>query len=436
MTTPDFRPTHVVPQAGMATWEAPDVSRPTEPLDPLLPVQLIGRRGDWGQILCANGWSAWVDGRLLVSVPQEPPVAGQPGARTADPRPLLARVEESLSQYRRAAEDLTAGRTDGEGFRRRTRGLRVGMVVEGESVWLYDAEHERWVYCDGTHLITYATSSSPGNSGPPPREPTQVAAQPPTDPPEPPDPTQVVNPANPAPSRPPPPDPTQVVTPPDPTRAVGAAPNGPPHNSHTAPPEPTRVVGTDPGGPPVSSTPGPPEPTRVVDPGPNRPPGGGDPATPEPTRVVGTGPSALPRSDGPTPPGPTRSVDTDPNRPPGSGDPAPPEPTRVGSAWPAHPADAGASGGEATRVVAADPSGPPDNGRSAPPEPTRTVGTGPDRPPGSGDPAPPGPSRGVGGGAAGADEVRGDGARGGEPTRVVEPGERSAPHPPTRPGDG
>ncbi|WP_251070183.1 hypothetical protein [Streptomyces sp. ISL-96] len=300
MTTPDFRPTHVVPQSGLPAWEAPDMSRPTEPLDPLLPVQLISRRGDWGQILCANGWSAWVDGRLLVSVPQEPPVAGQPGARTADPRPLLARVEESLSQYRRAAEDLTAGRTDGEGFRRRTRGLRVGLVVEGESVWLYDAEHERWVYCDGTHLITYATSSTPGNSNAPPREPTQVADRPPTAPPEPtvaaPDPTQVVTPAAPDASRPPPPEPTRVVD---------ADPNGPPRSGAPAPPEPTRVVGTDPDGPPRSGAPAPPEPTRVV-----------------------------------------------------------------------------------------------------------------------------------GDGAARSDEVRGDGARGGEPTRVVEPGDRAAPHPPTRPGDG
>ncbi|MGW1496244.1 hypothetical protein [Streptomyces sp. NPDC002402] len=161
MTIEDFRPTHVVPQDGLPAWEAPDGSRPTEPLDPLLPVKLLERRGDWGQILCANGWSAWVDGRLLVSVPQEPPAAGRPMARTADPRPLMARVEETLGQYRSAAEDLAAGRTDGETFHRRTRGLRVGMVVEGESVWLYDAEHERWVYCDGTRLRTYATPSGP-----------------------------------------------------------------------------------------------------------------------------------------------------------------------------------------------------------------------------------------------------------------------------------
>lgn len=130
-TTPGFRPTHVVPQDGMAAWDAPDPAWPTVPLDALLPVRLVERRGDWGHVVCANGWSAWVDGRLLVAVPQEPPVAGQPLARTADPRPLLARVEETLGRYRRHVEELAAGRLDAEAFHGLTQGMRVGIVVEG-----------------------------------------------------------------------------------------------------------------------------------------------------------------------------------------------------------------------------------------------------------------------------------------------------------------
>ncbi|QGZ47457.1 hypothetical protein GPZ77_02750 [Streptomyces sp. QHH-9511] len=180
---PDFRPTHVVPRDGLPAWEAPDPGLPTVPLDAFLPVQLVERVGDWGQIVCSNGWSAWVDARLLVSVPVDPPDARQPLARTADPRPLLARVEESLGRYRRAAEELAAGRTDGDTFRRRTRGLRVGMVVDGESLWLYDAEHERWAYCDGIGLSTYATSAGPSAGTALPvgavagHEPTQVVAR-------------------------------------------------------------------------------------------------------------------------------------------------------------------------------------------------------------------------------------------------------------------
>ncbi|MFF9852375.1 SH3 domain-containing protein [Streptomyces litmocidini] len=183
---PDFRPTHVVPRSGLSTWEAPDPTLPTAPLDAFLPVRLVERAGDWGRVLCSNGWTAWVDARLLVSVPDDPPAAGGPLTRTADPRPLIARAEDALGRYRRAAEELGGGRLDGEGFRLRTRGLRVGMVVDGESVWLYDAEHERWVYCDGVGLSTYAAPAAPsaapaeepedGRTGtaPPAHEPTQV----------------------------------------------------------------------------------------------------------------------------------------------------------------------------------------------------------------------------------------------------------------------
>ncbi|MGD1221912.1 MULTISPECIES: hypothetical protein [Streptomyces] len=184
MTTPGFHPTHVVPQDGLPAWEEPDPSRPTVPLDPLLPVELVDRLGDWGRVVCSNGWSAWVDGRLLVPVPQAPPEAGSPLARTADPRPLLTRVEDALIRYRRAAEELATGRIDGESFRDRTRGQRIGVIVDGESVWIYDGEHERWVYCDGTRLSTFAAEHDPSAAAPEhpadpyPREQTGVVQAP------------------------------------------------------------------------------------------------------------------------------------------------------------------------------------------------------------------------------------------------------------------
>ncbi|KUO15076.1 SH3 domain-containing protein [Streptomyces dysideae] len=172
---PGFRPTHVVPQHGMPAWEAPDPARPTLPLDPLLPVQLMERRGDWGQVLCANGWSAWVDGRYLVAVPQDPPATDSPLTRAADPRPLVARAEETPARYRSAVEDLAAGALDGESFHSRTKGLRIGIGVDGESVWLYDAAHERWVYADGTRSATYATDDGPrATAEDPGHAPTQV----------------------------------------------------------------------------------------------------------------------------------------------------------------------------------------------------------------------------------------------------------------------
>ncbi|MFI8171527.1 hypothetical protein ACIGAN_35040 [Streptomyces sp. NPDC085931] len=249
MTTPGFRPTHVVPRHGMPAWEAPDSARPTADLDPLLPVQLLERQGDWGHVLCFNGWSAWVDGRRLVAVPQDPPTTDGPLTRTADPRPLLARAEDALSRYRSAVEDL-AGGLDGESFRTRTRGLRIGVVIDGESMWLYDAAHGHWVYADGTRLTPYAADETPRSDpghrlsgAPPARPPTRVV--PAEDLHEPPRAAR--------PSRPPDAPPTRVVPP----------------ESPAAPAEPTRVVS------PGTAAPDAPEPTRVV-----------SADAPEPTRVV------------------------------------------------------------------------------------------------------------------------------------------------------
>ncbi|MFG2484007.1 hypothetical protein ACGFSI_14750 [Streptomyces virginiae] len=180
----DFRPTHVVPQEGLSAWESPDVSRPTVPLDPFLPVQLLSRRGEWGEVLCANGWSAWVDGRLLVAVPHPPPTAGgRPPVRSEDPRPLLSRGSEALERYRRAVDELASGRIDTDAFRRSVRGLRAGVVIDGESVWLYDENSGRWLYDDGDRMTTYAVVAGPGAPAapeperrPPPTEvpPTEV----------------------------------------------------------------------------------------------------------------------------------------------------------------------------------------------------------------------------------------------------------------------
>jgi hypothetical protein len=257
-----FRPSHVVPAEGLPAWDAPDPGRPTVPLDPFLPVQLLERLGDWGRVLCSNGWSAWVDGRLLVSVPPDPPAAGRPMGTATDPRPLLARAEEAVTRYRAAAEELVAGHVDGEAFRRRTQGLRIGLVVDGESLWMYDARRERWLYCDGTRLTTYAASAGPSVAGtgstgggqpPPAAGPGGRGAS-----------------ATPGPAAPAGHEPTRVVEQPavpdaEPTRVAEQPPE--------PAPEPTRVVEQ----PPEPA----PEPTRVVE----RPPAGDDLAEGPPDRT-------------------------------------------------------------------------------------------------------------------------------------------------------
>ncbi|SHN29204.1 hypothetical protein [Streptomyces yunnanensis] len=175
MTAPEFRPSHVVPPGGMPTWADPGAGRPLVPLDPLLPVQVVERHGDWARALCSNGWSAWVDGRLLLSVPHDPPTAEQPAAWAADPRPLLAAAEGALSRYRQLVEEMLAGRVDREAFGERSRGTRVGAVVDGDAVWLYDARHGRWCFCDGESLVTFAVSDGPMAEGPEAREAAEAA---------------------------------------------------------------------------------------------------------------------------------------------------------------------------------------------------------------------------------------------------------------------
>ena len=178
MTTPSpgFRPTHVVPPNGMPAWDEPDPARSTVSLDALLPVLLEERLGDWARVRCANGWAAWVDGRLLVAVPRDPPAAPGPPVATADPAALLERAAQALAGYRAAVAALADGGLDGESFRDRTRGLRIGIVVDGESMWLYDPDEERWLYGDGHRLTAYAADRPEPSAGPRGRTPTRVVA--------------------------------------------------------------------------------------------------------------------------------------------------------------------------------------------------------------------------------------------------------------------
>ncbi|MFH8498510.1 hypothetical protein [Streptomyces coeruleorubidus] len=327
MTTPGFRPTHVVPQNGMPAWEAPDPSRPTVDLDPLLPVQLLERQGDWGHVLCFNGWSAWVDGRRLVTVPQDPPAADGPLTRSADPRPLLASAQEALARYRSAVEDL-AGGLDRGSFHTRTYGLRIGVVVDGESVWLYDPAHGHWVYADGSRANTYATDDTPrAHPEPHPSEP-------------------------PAPAR----TPTRVV----PAEAVGTTPRADrpvPAEQPALPTEapPTRVVPPE---PPASSSRDAAEATRVVSPG-----------AAEATRVVPPGAAEATRVVPPGAPELTRMVSPDVARP------SPVEPPEAPEPFPIVPRESSAP----TGVVSPEASESRRGGPSEVAEPTRVVS--PEAPP-------------------------------------------------------
>jgi len=67
---PAWTPGHKVPPQGMQAWAAPDPAGAViATLGGHLPVQVTEVRGAWAHVLCSNGWTGWVDNRLLVAGP-------------------------------------------------------------------------------------------------------------------------------------------------------------------------------------------------------------------------------------------------------------------------------------------------------------------------------------------------------------------------------
>jgi hypothetical protein len=66
---PPWSPSHAVPADGLTAWGGPDPAGPRiASLDPGLLLQVRERRGDWAEVVASNGWSGWVDARLLEEV--------------------------------------------------------------------------------------------------------------------------------------------------------------------------------------------------------------------------------------------------------------------------------------------------------------------------------------------------------------------------------
>ncbi|HEY8674482.1 MAG TPA: SH3 domain-containing protein [Candidatus Dormibacteraeota bacterium] len=64
--TAAFAPTHTVPPQGMQAWAAPDPNGAVvATLGGGLPIQITEVRGAWAHVLCSNGWTGWVDGRII-----------------------------------------------------------------------------------------------------------------------------------------------------------------------------------------------------------------------------------------------------------------------------------------------------------------------------------------------------------------------------------
>ena len=79
MSAATFAPNHTIPEGGLDAWDSPDPAlSPTARLDSWLDVQVTATNGGWARVLCANGWSAWVDWAALVPVTVAPRSVGDP----------------------------------------------------------------------------------------------------------------------------------------------------------------------------------------------------------------------------------------------------------------------------------------------------------------------------------------------------------------------
>lgn len=61
-----FTPTHVVPASGLLAWVHPDPDEePTAQLAAGVELRVVAESGAWANVVAANGWTGWVDGRAL-----------------------------------------------------------------------------------------------------------------------------------------------------------------------------------------------------------------------------------------------------------------------------------------------------------------------------------------------------------------------------------
>ncbi len=74
-------PTHAVPAGGTRAWAGPDPGPdPIATLEPRVRLAIAEQRGDWARVVGSNGWTGWVDARVLEPLTGEtPPAAAATG---------------------------------------------------------------------------------------------------------------------------------------------------------------------------------------------------------------------------------------------------------------------------------------------------------------------------------------------------------------------
>jgi SH3-like domain-containing protein len=149
-----YAPTHAVPGAGMAAFSAPDGRlAPVAQLDPGLDVQVLDWDGAWAHVVCSNGWSTWVDGRLLLGTAAPAPVpAPTPAAAPAWAPTNLTPADGMTTWVTPSPTSPKAERLDAA--------LPVA-VTEWQGDWAHVACSNGWsTWVDGRLLQPYAAAQS------------------------------------------------------------------------------------------------------------------------------------------------------------------------------------------------------------------------------------------------------------------------------------
>jgi len=136
-----FDPTHAAPAAGLKTWVSPG-GEPAADIPSGLEVQLAERQGDWARVICSNGWSTWVDGRVLIDL----------AALQSAALDVVNRLDAALKQYEKVINEAVANPVDDQEFRRRA--FEAGMVVSDGEAWFLDLANGRWCRYDGFTVTT------------------------------------------------------------------------------------------------------------------------------------------------------------------------------------------------------------------------------------------------------------------------------------------
>src|SRR4029077_16023590 len=90
------------------------------------------------RIRCENGWSAWVDGDVLVAV--------------GDTSAVWVKIENAFATMRQLRADFEAGRIDEQTYRNRT--LEAGLIVHDGGAWMLDLVNGCLHRYDGFQLRT------------------------------------------------------------------------------------------------------------------------------------------------------------------------------------------------------------------------------------------------------------------------------------------